>query len=466
MTQLPDGEEWRAMDAASNPYRRDDALVAAAKARIESDRKLDVVVRLLDGRGKPLPGVAVDVVQTTNAFPFGDHLWKMDRLHRFGQFDTDEARYRKHLFEQLFNSCNALCYWTERGRNDGPKTEDFQGDPQMTHFAACVDWGLASGLAVKGHPLFWSIPKCVPEWVKRYDPPTMMKFAEVRVRNLVARFKGKVMIWDAVNEPMWEAAFANLSRRDWPHLESIDAIADYVSPVLRWCREEDPEAVLVVNDYGMEADPEAGAPVARDGTRVTAALQRRRFLSLLTELTRRGTPPDAVGLQSHTGGWIDHATQIRVYEEMASAGYPVHVTEFWAEDKHLEAAGVPLEERRHRVAEYVTDYVTVAYSHPSVEAFFFWGVLDAAVSWGKWSTHEPTVIYETLRRTLNETFKTRVSATSGGDGAVRFRGFPGEYVVRVALKGGGHKGVRCRVSKGPGATVDAVLVGNVALNIG
>ena len=47
-------------------------------------------------------------------------------------------------------------------------------------------------MQVKGHPLFWSIPKCVPDWVLKYDYATRMKFAEVRVRNLVAAQRGQI----------------------------------------------------------------------------------------------------------------------------------------------------------------------------------------------------------------------------------------------------------------------------------
>ena len=158
---------------------------------------------------------------------------------RAGEQNSDRARYFKPLFADIFNSATALCYWTERPRNDSSKTEDFQGESRLENFAYCVDWARAAGLTVKGHPLFWPIPKAVPEWLKRYDYATQMKFLEVRVRSLVARFRGRVSIWDAVNESLWEPAFRNLPSRRWPHLDSIQEIADYVEPVLRWARECD-----------------------------------------------------------------------------------------------------------------------------------------------------------------------------------------------------------------------------------
>ena len=214
-------------------------MLASARAGIRRYRQREVELRVVDRTGRPLPRMVVDVVQTRQEFPFGDQLSELDAMVRAGEQNSDRARYFKHLFADIFNSATALCYWTERPRNDSSKTEDFQGESRLENFAYCVDWARAAGLTVKGHPLFWPIPKAVPEWLKRYDYATQMKFLEVRVRSLVARFRGRVSIWDAVNESLWEPAFRNLPSRRWPHLDSIQEIADYVEPVLRWARECD-----------------------------------------------------------------------------------------------------------------------------------------------------------------------------------------------------------------------------------
>ncbi len=422
------------MDETSRPYKPNDQTIATAKANITKLRMRDVELRIATRDGKPLANTPVTVVQTRGAFLWGDQLWGMDRHYRFNEFDTDRGRYKKLRFKNLLNAANALCYWTERPRNDGPKSEDLQGEPQMDGFAACVDWANSEGMTVKGHPLFWSIEKCVPDWVKRYPYETQMKFAEVRVRNLVARFKGKVKLWDAVNEPMWEPAFKNLPNRHWPHLDPISDIADYIEPVLRWCREEDPDAAFIVNDYGMEADPENGAPKSKDGIAATAGLQRKRFLELLKELHRRGTPPSALGLQSHTGGWLDHDTQWAVYDEMSTSGLPVHITEFWADTGWLTKQGkLPADEIENLAADYVTNYMTCAFGHPAIEAFFFWGMMNSAVKWREHSGHDLTVMYHRIHEKLRKEWLTSATLTTDSEGRVKFRGYFGDYSVRYAL---------------------------------
>jgi GH35 family endo-1,4-beta-xylanase len=444
MTHPISGEEWREMDEAVQVYdtRAHQEALETARSGIETHRKGDVTLRLVRSDGTPVSGLQVDIVLKRHAFPFGDQLWHLDRLHRFGRHETDEGFYWRMRFADVFNAANALCYWTERPENDGPKVEDVQGRNVTEHFAYCVDWATSQGLVTKGHPLFWSIDKCVPSWVKRYDLETQMRFAEVRVRNLVARFGDQVSLWDAVNEALWEPIPAHLAQRHWPHIEPIPAIADYVERVLGWVRDENPDARYLLNDYGTETDPPRGAPLASDGTVVTAAMQRQRYKALVRELETRGSPPDAIGLQSHTGGWLSHQAQLAVYDDYADLGIPIHITEFWANTRQLEEAGrLPLEAIEALQADYVANTLTCAFGHPAIEAFFFWGFMGSAIDWRRDSSHHLKPVYHRVRDLIHETWTTRETLTSDADGSVRFRGFYGDYALRYALGAGGRRGI-------------------------
>jgi GH35 family endo-1,4-beta-xylanase len=437
------------------PGRFDDVLRAARRG-IREHRMREAEVRIVDRAGRPLGGLPVEIVQTRHAFPFGEQLWPLDAMIRQGQGGTDRARAWKARFTEVFNAATSLCYWTERPRNDASKTEDRQGEPRVENFAATVAWALAEGMTAKGHPLFWSIPKCVPEWVKRYDVPTQMKFAEVRVRNLVARFRGRVRIWDAVNEALWEAAPKNLERRQWPHLEAMDDIVEYIAPVLRWCREEDPDAIYLINDYGTEL--EDGPLVGNDGSPVTAASQRKRYGDLLRRLQDAGAAPNAVGLQSHTG-WPNPREQWAVYDEIAAAGLPLHVTEFWADTRALKATGRYSDEDLERMqAQYVVDFLTCAFGHPAVEAFFFWEFMDRAIAWfDGFSSHEPKPLFTSVRDLIRKEWQTRETLRTDGDGAVRWRGFFGSYALRYETAPGLTVGLPFDLTKASGMPLTVTI---------
>jgi endo-1,4-beta-xylanase len=438
------GEEWKQMDGATEHY--DSGAFAsdleAARRRIGEIRRMDADLRLEDSSGRPIPNLAVEVVQTRSSFNWGEQLWGLDTLFRNGMAGCDRARHFTRRFTECLNSANCLTYWTEAPRNDGPKHMEFQGEDRMDGFAAQVDWALQNGLTPKGHPVFWSIEKAYPEWLKRYPLDTQWKFIEVRVRNLVARFKGKVKLWDIINEPMWEAAPKHLPQRHWPHIESLDDICEYIIPVLRWAREEDPDARYIVNDYGMEIDPLSGPVRHRDGHAITAKSQRDRFTALFRRLRDEGACPDGLGMQSHTGGWMTPSAQNAILDDFATSGVPLHYTEFWADNEHLIKAGIEPKVAEDMKAEYIANVMTVAFAHSSVSSFYFWGEIERSLGFRSdhnsgglpTSSHTPTVVYERVRRLLREEWMTRETMCSDADGRVRFRGFHGDYSLRYSIR--------------------------------
>lgn len=439
------GEEWKDMDAALpdfDPGAQREKL-AEAEERIERNRKQDLTLHLTDRAGAALAGEEVQIELLRHHFQFGEQLWALDAQYRNRLHHHQWTRSWENLFKGIFNAANNLCYWTERPANDASKTEEHQGESRIENFAQTVDWTLAHGMTAKGHPLFWSIPKCLPDWVKRYDPDTFWKFTEVRVRSLVARFKGRVSVWDAVNEALWEAAPQHLDRRDWPHVETPGVMADYIEKILTWCREEDPDATYLINDYGLIApdNPQTN----QQGQTVTATRQRERYLKLVEELLRRGTAPDAIGLQGHTG-WVPLDTLDACLDQMGSLGVPLHITEFWAKADDLVKKGVDPVRARELTAEYNRQYLTVAFANPHLEAFYFWGFMGGAVDLkpdGGYSLHPA---YEAVRGRIREDWWIRETLHTNAEGECTLRLFPGDYAVRRRQPNGQWNGSHIHIS--------------------
>ncbi len=426
--------------------------VSNASDSIRKVRMRDVEIQLVDRQGNPLRNHSVEIVLKKHAFLFGDCNPPMDVLFRQGDAAAEKLDVYRKVFAKVLNAVNSTCYWTERPRNNLAKTEAYQGAYKLDGFADTVDWGNANGLTVKGHPLFWTVPKAVPEWLSKYEYSTQLKFLEVRLRSLVARFKGKVKLWDAVNEMLWEPSLKNLPKRDWPYRETLDNMAEYISFVLRICREEDPDAQFLINDYGLEKNhnekaqlaandndtnaAQAGGVRSKDGTIFTAALQRKRYLELVKRLRELGFPPAAIGMQGHSGA-VTAAQQIELYDEMAQARLPLHITEFWAHPKDFgnDFSKLPPNEQDLHIAEYVKQFLTNAFAHPAIESFFFWGFMGMATTWqdNNSPAYEEKPVLQTVMDLIHKEWHTHEILNTDDNGKIRFRGFYGDYSLRYGL---------------------------------
>lgn len=476
-------KKWAAPALPSRFRHTSKSALESARATIERVRKRDVAITFLDRWGQPLPDYPVQFQQLRHQFLFGDNNWRMSNMFRTGLIPSDRADYYRKRFKDVFNSLNTTVYWTERPRTFGTKTMDFQGDLRLESFEESVNWANANGLATKGHPLFWSIPKAVPEWAKKYDPDTFMKFVEVRVRNLTARYDGKVKIWDAVNEALWEPAPKNLANRTWPYTESMANLEEYIAKVIRWGREESPGAQFVINDYGIGRVHKSGL-TDQHGEAVNTQRQRQRYLELVERLCDAGYPPNMIGLQSHTG-WLTPEEQTAFYDQMAAAGIPLSITEFWARTKSLMPGGdaserIESEEwrtlgettaRKDLTAEeaeafrdqYVLDYLTVAFGHPAVQSFYFWGFLGMATDFqpSPSSSHTLKPLYEKVRKRIHEEWKTQVAVKTDRNGQARFRGFCGDYLGNLASKTGNSTPIGCRFTVDEAATETQLVIKTV-----
>jgi GH35 family endo-1,4-beta-xylanase len=438
-----------------------------ARVNIEKVRKRDVEITLLDKEGSPLKNRAVEVRQLKHEFLWGDNNWTMATMYRNGMADKDRGRYYRKRFADVLNSLNTTVYWTERPRNDGTKTMDFQGDLRLDDFDESVNWANAHGLVAKGHPIFWTVPKAVPEWAKKYPVDTMMKFVEVRVRNLCARYQGRVKVWDAVNEMLWETAPKNLPKRQWPYTETTENMVEYIGKVLKWAREEDSEALYAINDYGIGKTNQEGL-VDQHGDPVTAARQRKRYVELVNRLGDAGYPPNLLGMQTRPA-WLFPSEQVAIYDELYEARVPITITEFWPSTRYLQNeatrktieseewrsfemknVGVELSDEEIEAIrdEFVLNFMTCAFGHPAIHSFYFWGFMGSAVQFQPHpsSSHTLAPIYDKVRKLIHEDWNTRLVLTTDSQGKVRFRGFCGDYSARVQPRDAAPIGLTFNVS--------------------
>ena len=426
------GEEWRSFEerkiGGGDDWR---ALAEGTDEAIEKYRKADARWRLLDREGRPLANRKVRVEQRESAFTWGFNSWSWMNAMEHGRFFTMPERHRREARTALFNSIILLHYWAEKTPDDAPVSEEYQGEIDYELLESMVNWCRGHGLRCKGHPLFWPVPKALPEWLGKYDPETRWKFVEVRIRQITSRFRGRITQYDLSNEMLWEPLLANTARRHWPHIEPVEAIAADHARILGWAREEDPDAVYLLNEYGLVAGETDPLPVKdQEGREVTRDLQVERYLRLVEEMRKRGQAPDAAGLQTAPGEWEALSAFRRTIDRLAETGLPVHITEFRPNTKGLDEAGLPDGERDELLADYLETAYRLSFAHPACEAFYLWdhGILTRG--------RRRTAIWERLHRLLQEEWKTSLETETDGDGWIRFRGFAGGYRILLERAAG------------------------------
>jgi GH35 family endo-1,4-beta-xylanase len=339
------GQEWSM--PVSVPYRRseaDEALLVQARANINRIRKGQLIVELKGPEGLLESGL-FEIRLLRHRFRFGHTL---DIAPVASDMEPDFGEWLSRM-----GSYTAKCYWDERWHQPIEKEE---GKRIYTRFEKEIENALSWGWDVKGHPLIWTVPKALPDWLDKYSPDQRLQRLLAHAGDLVDRYKDKVKSWDVCNEFLWEPSLRHMEERKWPHLEPVSEILTYLEPGIRHIRQRDPAARLILNEYGLEKDFAPG---------VTALDQRNRFLDLVAEMEKRGCPPDILGTQCHVREPFSMVEIQACLDHLAKSGLPVHITEFWAR--------TPDKADSQATLQYIHDAYTLAFGHPSVENLTYWG---------------------------------------------------------------------------------------------
>jgi endo-1,4-beta-xylanase len=126
------------------------------------------------------------------------------------------------------------------------------------------------------------------------------------IHTVVGRYKGKIKVWDVVNEAISDNG-ANILRNSlW--LEIIGP--DFIAKAFEYAHEADPNAILRYNDYSLENPA-----------------KRRKLIALIMSLQAQKVPVHAIGSQAHVNVSTSYDDMDQALTEMATLGLPIHITE-------------------------------------------------------------------------------------------------------------------------------------------
>ncbi|NBB83427.1 MAG: hypothetical protein GVY28_08475 [Alphaproteobacteria bacterium] len=366
----------------------------AAAERIDRYRKADMAITVIDEDGRPVPGAKVHVRMRRHAFWFGSavKLWKIARNQ------GDDRIYRRHI-DELFNHAvneNDLK-WPQWDNNSGRRTR--------SRAIEGLKWLAGRRIHVKGHNMIWPSWKRTPDRLKELkdDPDALRRAIAEHIEDVATATNEWVDEWDVINEP-----FSNT--------ELIDTLG--AEAMVRWfelARRQAPQATLYLNDYGI---------IAAGGRRRTRHQQHHK--QTIEMLLESGAPLDALGMQCH----FDEASltppeiAYQILNQYARYDLPIQITEFDVNttDERLQA-------------DYLRDFMTLAFSHPSVNGFVLWGFHEAnhwrpqaALYRSDWSIKPSGEAYKKL---VLDAWSTDKTARTDANGRAVFRVFKGDYEVEL-----------------------------------
>ncbi len=170
---------------------------------------------------------------------------------------------------------------------------------------AVADFAVEKGMTLHGHPLVWYAQ--LPGWVQALPPSEASQVMQDHIRALVGRYRGRVAVWDVVNEALEDDG----SYRNSIWYQGMGK--QYIRDAFVLARAEDPNSALIYNDYDVAwLNPKSDA-----------------MYQMVADELAAGTPIDGVGFQMHLASdFVDYESVERNFERFANLGLDIYITEF------------------------------------------------------------------------------------------------------------------------------------------
>ena len=348
------------------------------------------------------PGAEVRVEQLRHEFWFGAAL--ANHMFRSGPDGEEAARYKK-VFLENFNSAvteNALKWHNMEVR---------QGEIHYETVDAILAWTKQHEIPLRGHNVFWGVPNWVQPWQKTMDDDTLRATVKARAVDIARRYRGQFAEYDLNNEMIHGNYYEQRLG------------TNITKEMAAWMRQEDPQAVLYLNDYDILT-----------GRRLEDyAVQIRKLLD-------QGVPIGGIGVQGHLhGDTFDPDVLQKSLDRLAQFNLPIRVTEFnfpGQRSKYYGKRDVRLTpEEEQAKAKAIADYYRICFAHPAVEGILMWGFWEGA-NWIPVSSlyrrdWTPTPAAEAYRDLVFRQWWTRWEGKADAEGRCEVRAFFGKHRVTV-----------------------------------
>lgn len=361
---------------------------------IQQVRTGAVVVQVVDGAGNPLPDVAVHLVQTRHAFPFGVSLrtqfFQEESEGGIGERDRQQAL---EIAARFFNATvpeDALKWYA---------TEPIAGEVSYAESDRILNWSEQHHLPMRGHHLFWAVEEWNQDWLKELSPDALREAVRHRATEICDRYRGRIAEYDVLNEMLNGDFFQ--SRLG----------AAIVPEMFQWCHAADPAAILYTNEYN-----------------ILNGEQLEQYVELVRSLLDQGIPLGGIGIQAHIRQPFSPEQMQQALDRLAVFHLPIKLTEVSV------VADTDAEQ-----AQVLTDLYRIAFAHPAVAGITLWGFWEgsnweprSALFQQDFQPRAAAIAYEDL---VFHQWWTDASGQTNSQGEFTTRAFLGDYTLTLEKNG-------------------------------
>lgn len=403
----------------SNYNSKFSAMEDEMDANIETYRKSDATVKIVDKDGNPVKNATVTVNQTSHDFDFGCNALML------GQYDTKEKNEKyEQLLKDTFNTLTTtMCFDIY---SDGDNDYDFDYNEFRRPSPKVIrDFAKANNMNLKVQPLLadgWN-----PSWATTTNVTALRQIYKNWFQAVYNEFGNDLDIVDVVNEStsLWQSRT--------PSFPFNNDVLGNVKWAYQTAQEiwGDSKTKLEINDaYPYFANYKS--------TRVESLASENLI--------------DSIGIQYHifsSANMINHVnnsyynieTTYSNLKSMSEVGLPMYISEI---TMPTNLDGYTTEQAYAIQAEVVKRLYKMWFSIPNMNGIIYWNLADGE-QWGSEgdalgclvdSNLNPKPAYYVIQNYINNEWRTNLTLTTDENGEVSFRGFNGDYTVTAKTDGG------------------------------
>ncbi len=412
---------------------------ARIDADIERNRKADAEIRVVTAGGVMPESITLEVEQVGHEFRFGSNIFMLD------EFEVPEkSAWYREKFPEINNLATLPFYWSANEPERGVYRFD-KSSPRMyrrPNIDLCMEYCEEKGIEPKGHCLNYDY--FTPKWLRGASPEEQRVELERRFAMLAELYGDRIRTWEVTNET-FNTTFAR---------EFLDGLyslfyreRDFNEWSFRTADKYFPHNHLMINDH-----LDFGCMRSLHGEYFGA---RSPYYMEIDRLIERGVHLDAIGFQYHCFFSKDKEAELNVtrynprhildvLDTYARLGRKLQITEMT-----VSALG-DSEEDEEVQAMLIENLYRLFFSHEAMEAIIYWNLVDGYAAGGRpgdmhlgenkyfgalcrFDTSEKPA-YRVLNRLINHDWHTSMTVPAV-DGVAKFRGFCGDYRIKVFADG-------------------------------